>query len=72
MYLQFVDVAEGPVVVLAVALDERVEIWVVVPVGQVGGDAAAELAADVPLRRRRLAPSPQDRVQRRRCNHARG
>lgn len=66
--------ADGGVVVRADALDGRVDVGVVVDLGVVDGDAAAELAADVPRRRRAQAPSPQDRVHRRRCrvSHARG
>jgi len=65
-------VADGAVVVGggAGARDARVEAVVAVEPGAVDGGAAAGLAADVPLPRRRprraLAPSPQDRVQRRR------
>ena len=69
--LQFGDVANGGVVVGAVALDGRVDVGVVVDVGGVDGDAAAGLAADVPRRRRFQPPSPQDRVQRRHCTIAR-
>lgn len=69
--LQFGDVANGVVVVGAVALDARVDGGAVVDVGVVDGDAAAELAADVPPRRRLQPPSPQDRAQCRRCTIAR-
>ena len=69
--LQFGDVANGGVVVGAVALDGRVDVGVAVDVGGVDGDAAAGLAADVPRRRRLQPPSPQDRVQRRHCTIAR-
>ena len=72
--------ADGAVVVVggggggAGARDARVEAVVAVEPGAVDGGAAAGLAADVPLPRRRplraLAPSPQDRVQRRRCTRA--
>ena len=75
-YVQHGDVADGAVVVGggAGARDARVEAVVAVEPGAVDGGAAAGLAADVPLPRRRplraLAPSPQDRVQRRRCTRA--
>jgi len=69
--LQFGDVANGGVVVGAVALDGWVDVGVVVDVGGVDGDAAAGFAADVPRRRRLQPPSPQDRVQRRHCTIAR-
>ena len=62
--------AERVVLIGAVALDGRVDVGVVVDVGGVDGDAAAGLAADVPRRRRAQAPSPQNRVQRRRCTVA--
>ncbi len=61
------NVAEGVVAVRAIALDERVDVGVVIPVSFISGKTAAELAADVPLRRCLLAPSPQYRVQSSRC-----
>lgn len=60
--------ADGAVDVGAVALDPGVVLGVAVEAGDaVDGDAAAWLAAHPPQRRRRLAPSPQDRLQRRHC-----
>lgn len=53
VYLQSGDVAEGAVLVGAVALDGRVEVGVVVQRRVVRGGAAAGVAADVPRRRRR-------------------
>lgn len=60
--------ADGRVVVGAVALDARVDGFAVIDVGRfVDGDAAARVAGDVPCRRRLRAPPPQNRVQRRQC-----
>lgn len=68
VYVQLGDVADGRVVVGAVALDARVDGFAVIDVGRfVDGDAAARVAGDVPCRRRLRAPPPQNRVQRRHC-----
>lgn len=64
IYFQPGDVADGAGIEGAVALDGRVDIGVDVHSGVVDGGAAAGLAADVPIRRRDQAPSPQDRVER--------
>lgn len=42
--------AEGVVVECAIALDERVDVAVVIPIGFISCETAAELTADVPLR----------------------
>jgi hypothetical protein len=49
VYVQFGNVAECVVAVRAIALDEWVDVGVVIPVGFVNGVTAAGLAADVPL-----------------------
>lgn len=59
--------ADGAGIEGAVALDGRADIGVDVHSGVVDGGAAAGLAADVPIRRRDQAPSPQDRVDRSHC-----
>lgn len=48
-YVQLGDVADGAGIEGAVALDARVEIGVAVQAAVVDGDAAAGLAADVPV-----------------------
>ena len=50
--------AEGVVAETAIAFDERVDGGVVIPVDFSRGETAAELAANVPLPRCLLAPSP--------------
>lgn len=60
--------AERAVPVGAVALDGRVEVWVVVQRRVIGGRAAARVAAHVPRRRRAQPQLPQYRVHRRRCH----
>ena len=61
--------AEGAVLVGAVALDGRVEVGVVVQRRVVRGGAAAGVAAHVPRRRRPQPQLPQDGVHRRRYHH---
>lgn len=66
VYLEPGDVAERVVLVGAVALDGRVEGWVVVDRRVVRRRAGAGVPADVPRRRRAQPQLAQDRVHRRR------
>lgn len=67
-HLQPRDVADGVVLVGAVAFDTRVQVWAAVHVGPVSGGAGAGVAADVPCRRRLQPELGEQCIQRRRCN----